>query len=494
MSGAANTNVDGQRKLNFAPSRPAGQHANPQEGAGSSRTNNDDNRSKRGRFELEPTGGNNNNDNNEANSSAQHLRVPSATDITSSESENSLFNSDRDSINTIIDGTNAERVVITPPRENNITTEDDFRPRIIRLERLRDKSDRYSSHIQFLKECRETNVIPKGLKIDIEPSIGNNDEKFCKLWFSRMEQFSKILITDIITYSEGVENTTAIKIDEETAFLRTNMTADEFKECEDKLDYNSTQRRSRLAATKRKKYHHLRYNRPERQQARQEGHQQSRNERNPRPERRQGNTHRDTSDHDDRYDRQQSRSEWQRPERRQDNPRNRGDFEYDDNRYDRPERQQWNNRESHTRERDTQQERPRYSDLLRDDPPPHHRENRTNFGDRQDRNEGNRNRQIRGDDRGDAPSNWLNTRDTRSRPTSRTSLYPGKQAISRGNSRPNLPTEQPTRPNNREQEQPKNGNGPHGGAQAKRTTNEEMKAFIATTMRTLEAFSAQLTN
>ena len=162
MSGAANTNVDGQRKLNFAPSRPAGQHANPQEGAGTSMTNNDDNRSKRGRFELENTeSGNNNNNNNEANSSAQHLRIPSATNINSSESENSLFNSDRDSISTIIDGTNADRREIVIPRENNITNEDDFRPRIIRLERLRDKSDRYSSHIQFLKECRDTNMIQR---------------------------------------------------------------------------------------------------------------------------------------------------------------------------------------------------------------------------------------------------------------------------------------------------------------------------------------------
>ena len=59
-------------------------------------------------------------------------------------------------------------------------------------------------------------MIPKGLKIDVEPSIGNNNEEFCSLWFSRLEEFSITLITDIINYSENVENATAIKIDEET--------------------------------------------------------------------------------------------------------------------------------------------------------------------------------------------------------------------------------------------------------------------------------------
>ena len=128
--------------------------------------------------------------------SGTNLQVPA---IHTSSSENFLF--DRDSVSTII-GSQAEQPPNTTPRETNEYTnvhEDDLKPRLIRLERLKDKADRYSSHIGFLKECKETKVIPKGLKIDIEPSIGNNDEEFCSLWFRRLEDFSMILISELLT-------------------------------------------------------------------------------------------------------------------------------------------------------------------------------------------------------------------------------------------------------------------------------------------------------
>ena len=72
------------------------------------------------------------------------------------------------------------------------------------------------------------------------------------------------LISDIIAYSEKVENTTTVKIDEELAYLCERMRPDDFKRSTDQLDYNSEQRCRRLSITKHKKYHHLRYNRPER--------------------------------------------------------------------------------------------------------------------------------------------------------------------------------------------------------------------------------------
>ena len=68
----------------------------------------------------------------------------------------------------------AEQTANTTPRETNEFTnldEGDLRPRLVRLERLKDKADRYSSHIGFLQECKETKVIPKGLKIDIVEQV-----------------------------------------------------------------------------------------------------------------------------------------------------------------------------------------------------------------------------------------------------------------------------------------------------------------------------------
>ena len=86
------------------------------------------------------------------------------------------------------------------------------RTKCIRLDRLRNKQDRYTSHITFLEDCIKIKRIPKGLVIDLEPSIGNNDEEFCAKWYQRLEDFSIILMKDIVEYSKRIEKETSEKI------------------------------------------------------------------------------------------------------------------------------------------------------------------------------------------------------------------------------------------------------------------------------------------
>ena len=126
----------------------------------------------------------------------------------------------------------------------NIRHEDDSaeRVKIVRLERLKDKEDRYSSHIQFLKDCKEAKTIPKGLRIELEPSIGNNDADFCEKWYNRLEEFSITLINDIIAYSEQIENDTAEKIRTQSEELKKVLEPDDLKEVTDTIDTLSIRR------------------------------------------------------------------------------------------------------------------------------------------------------------------------------------------------------------------------------------------------------------
>ena len=144
------------------------------------------------------------------------------TEASPSGSDTSLTNSD--SRNTVIDNGEREGPFEhrSPSKSNTDKTnksytnldDDAERIAIIKLERLKDKEDRYSSHISFLKECLDAKLIPNGLRIDVEPSIGNNDDKFCEKWYGRMQEFSFILMRDIIEYSESVETETADRINE----------------------------------------------------------------------------------------------------------------------------------------------------------------------------------------------------------------------------------------------------------------------------------------
>ena len=201
---------------------------------------------KRPRTELEDT---------------DHLTIPlssptgSATSIGSTESRETIIN------NNINDDRPREFQRKSPAEE------DAERVHIVRLERLRDKSDRYSSHIGFLKDCIEAKIIPKGLRIDLEPSIGNQDEAFCAAWFAKLEEFSFSLMDDVIKYCETIETETEDKIRLNKEALETMMDPDDHKELSDTMDNLAVQRRKRLSQTKKKKFYYLRYNRPERRSA-----------------------------------------------------------------------------------------------------------------------------------------------------------------------------------------------------------------------------------
>ena len=168
-----------------------------------------------------------------------------------------------DSFDTIINGPPRESLPaqITKTNNQHFLTAEEIDIKAVKLERLRDKSDRYSSHIEFLTECRDTNVIPKGLRIDMLPTIGNNDDAFCAKWFDTLQGFSTTLMNQIIEYSEKIESDTAKKIEEETKALKSILNEEGFEEMTTTMDNLSINRKKRLSAGKRKKYFHLRYNR-----------------------------------------------------------------------------------------------------------------------------------------------------------------------------------------------------------------------------------------
>ena len=115
--------------------------------------------------------------------------------------------------------------------------------KIVKLNRLRDKDDRYESHISFLNDCIDIKRIPNGLVIDLEPSIGNNDEAFRAKWYQRLEEFSLTLMKDTVEYSEKVKEETSAKIKTEEESLKISLNADDYNEVSEALNKNSANRK-----------------------------------------------------------------------------------------------------------------------------------------------------------------------------------------------------------------------------------------------------------
>ena len=122
-----------------------------------------------------------------------------------------------------------------------------------KLDCLRDKHGRYVSHITFIKKCLEQDVIPNGLSVWVEPSIGNRDEVFLNKWHERMKEFSKVLANDVLEWSETTLTKTKGEIDDTTKDLKALVTTKVYNDIQSTLETNDSIRNNALTARKNKK-------------------------------------------------------------------------------------------------------------------------------------------------------------------------------------------------------------------------------------------------
>ena len=72
----------------------------------------------------------------------------------------------------------------------------------LKFNRLKEKHARYESHNEFLTRCISEKLVPKGLKLKLEPTIGNHEQEFLDNWFSKLNEFSLSLMKDIVTFCD----------------------------------------------------------------------------------------------------------------------------------------------------------------------------------------------------------------------------------------------------------------------------------------------------
>ena len=134
----------------------------------------------------------------------------------------------------------------------------------MKLERLQDKHDRYDSHISFLTKCVKEKVIPNGLKIELEPSIGNHDDEFLRNWYQRLKSFSITLMEDVIEFCNKTNNTIAEQINTTENSLNETIEESSLKEIKAVMKKNQENRRKSLEQRKQRKFTRFKYHPEER--------------------------------------------------------------------------------------------------------------------------------------------------------------------------------------------------------------------------------------
>ena len=133
------------------------------------------------------------------------------------------------------------------------------------LDRLNDKQARFESHKQFLERCITASVIPKGLQIELEPSIGNHNEEFLAKWNEKLTRFSRELTQDVIEFCGTTVAETATLISEAKEDLKQCAAADQVKDINETLEKNQSDRTQQLRRNKDRKFYKLKFNMKPRQ-------------------------------------------------------------------------------------------------------------------------------------------------------------------------------------------------------------------------------------
>ena len=126
----------------------------------------------------------------------------------------------------------------------------------LKLERNEDRKIRFESHKAFLTKCLIENVVPTGLKVYVEPSIGNNDDVFLKTFFEIQEKCSRDLMQLTIEYCHATVTHCGNLSKELEGELKSSIDDNKFKKVKETIDAKSKQTCYQLQRRKTRSFMH----------------------------------------------------------------------------------------------------------------------------------------------------------------------------------------------------------------------------------------------
>ena len=91
----------------------------------------------------------------------------------------------------------------------------------MKLDRLLDKQAKYESYLQKGIRCK---VVPHGLNLQLEPTIGNHDQEFLDNWYQKLNKFSFELMGDIVKFCETTKTNVSEQIKQVEETLKSKTT------------------------------------------------------------------------------------------------------------------------------------------------------------------------------------------------------------------------------------------------------------------------------
>ena len=145
--------------------------------------------------------------------------------------------------------------LLTPPNHDEKTNS--FLA--VKLNRLKDKQIRFESHKDFLSRCINESLVPKGLELMLEPTIGNHDQNFLDNWYSKLKNFSLTLMGDIVKFCDKTITETNVEINKTETSLKASTDQEQFQAIKNEIINNEEAAKKALQQKKFKKFNNLKY-------------------------------------------------------------------------------------------------------------------------------------------------------------------------------------------------------------------------------------------
>ena len=87
--------------------------------------------------------------------------------------------------------TEARQTSLRKSQGRKISNAEEIRKLAFRLDRINNKKIRFLSQKEFLEKCFHDKLTPNGLKINLEPTIGNQNEEFVNQWYKIQNDCAK---------------------------------------------------------------------------------------------------------------------------------------------------------------------------------------------------------------------------------------------------------------------------------------------------------------
>ena len=150
----------------------------------------------------------------------------------------------------------------TPLRRSQgrkISNEEEKRKLVFCLYRINNKKIRFLSHKEFLEKCFRDKLTPNGLKINLEPTIGNQNEEFVNQWYKIQDNCAKQLMKRTIKFCETTIKETEHEIKEIDSKLQSNLRSTEYNNIKEQVSKNQEVTIQQLRRKKTRKYRQLKY-------------------------------------------------------------------------------------------------------------------------------------------------------------------------------------------------------------------------------------------